>query len=140
MRRELESLAQRLGLGDSVKFLGERIDAQAVMAGAKVFVLASRWEGFGRVIIEALNARVPVVATEVEGIPEIISDGVTGLLTPAEDHQRLAERIVQILSDSPLADRLAAAGLNMVRRRFTVSAMLACEFSFYSRVLHQRHA
>jgi glycosyltransferase involved in cell wall biosynthesis len=137
MRRDLQSLAEGLGLGESAIFLGERTDAQSLMAGAKAFVLPSRWEGFGRVIIEAMNAGVPVIATDVEGIPEIICDGTTGLLVSSENHKRLAHAIMQMIGEPGLGDRIGAAGQKMVRQRFTISRMITCELSFYSRILPQ---
>lgn len=140
LRGALLSLIDDLGLAGSVTLLGQRQDVQSFMAGCAIFALASRWEGFGRVLIEAMNAGAPIVATEVEAIPEVVTHHSTGILVPAEDPDALAAAILHILKEPELAHRLREAALNDVRRRFSIANMVKCEFAFYSYLLQRRES
>ncbi len=111
--------------GATLVFTGRREDVPAVTAALDVAVLPSYREAQGLVILEAMALARPVVATRVGGIPEMIEDGVTGLLVPAHDPGALAAAIVRLLTDHPLADTLARNGHRMVRERFCVERMVA---------------
>lgn len=99
----MEQLAADLGLADAVTFTGYARDPRAWMRAASVFVLPSREEGFGNVITEARSCRVPIVASDVGGVPEALSDGEAGLLVPPQDPGALADAIVSVLTDAELA-------------------------------------
>lgn len=120
-RRELEALAARLGLGPRVAFLGERADVPALLAGLDVAVVPSRFEGFSLSVLEAMACGVPVVATAVGAVPEIVVDGANGLLVPGGDAVKLAGAVGALLRDRALAGRLARAGLETAGR-YTVEA------------------
>lgn len=109
---ELETLAKALGIADQAKFVGRQPHDAVMdyMRAADVFILSSRTEGLSHVLLEALSVKTPAVATAVGGNPEILTDGLNGLLVPSENPDALAEAVQRILSDSTLAERLAQAG------------------------------
>ncbi len=111
--------------GAAVVFTGRREDVPAVTAALDVAVLPSYREAQGLVILEAMALARPVVASDVGGIPEMIEDGVTGLLVPPHDPAALAEAITRLLTDHPLADMIGRAGHRLVHERFCVERMVA---------------
>ena len=123
--RELHRLVAQHGLGERVHFLGFRHDIAPLMRAADVVVHASTLpEPFGRVIVEGMLARRPVIATAAGGVGEIIDDGRTGVLVPPGDAAAIA-RAVQALRDDPgRAAALAAAGAAHARQAFSVGAMV----------------
>ncbi len=137
-RAKVEELAYSLGLDSSVKFLGERHDVLELMAKSSLFVLASRWEGFGRVLLEAMSMGCAIIATSTEGIPEIISNEQNGLLVKTEDALGLSNSIIRLLTDGDLRRRLGGAGKQTARRKFPVSKMLKQETEFYNFILNSR--
>lgn len=94
-------------------------DALRLIADARLFLLCSRREPFGIVLLEAATFNVPVVATSVGGVPEIVADGQTGVLVPSEDVEALAREVVRLLQDRALAARLARGAAERARERFT---------------------
>jgi glycosyltransferase involved in cell wall biosynthesis len=122
-RDSLEAQAASLGISDRVVFTGRREDMPAVTAALDVAVLPSYREAQGLSVLEAMALSRPVIASRVGGIPEMIEDGVTGLLVPPADPEALAEAIVRLLSDHPFADMLAKRGHDLVHDRFCVELM-----------------
>jgi len=108
-RAELEALVQRLGIAARVRFLGFRPDASAVMRALDVLVVPSLSEGTPLVVLEAMTAGVPLVATAVGGIPEQVRHGRDAVLVPPADAGALAAAVVDLLNDPPQARRLADA-------------------------------
>ena len=94
-------------------------EAMRLVAGCRAFVLPSRTEGMGRVLLEAMAARKPIVATRVDGIPTYIEDGENGLLFDPENAEDLAAKLESLLGDAELADRLALEGFRRVFERFS---------------------
>lgn len=123
-RDALEARASELGIADHVVFTGRRDDVPAVTAALDVAVLPSYREAQGLVILEAMALGRPVVASNVGGIPEVIDDGVSGLLVPPGDPAALAAAIVRLLTDHPYADLLARRGHDLVHERFCVELMV----------------
>ena len=123
-REALEAMSHELGIADRVVFTGRRDDVPAVTAALDVAVLPSYREALGLTILEAMALSRPVVASNVGGIPEMIEDGVTGLLVPPRDAEALADAIVRLLRDHPLADMLARAGHDLVHERFCIELMV----------------
>ena len=111
--------------GAKVVFTGRRDDVPSVTGALDVAVLPSYREALGLVILEAMALARPVVATDVGGIPEMVEDGVTGLLVPPRDPVALARAITRLLTDHPLADTLGRSGHRLVRERFCVERMVA---------------
>jgi glycosyltransferase involved in cell wall biosynthesis len=124
LRGDLERLARELGLGDRVQFLGAR-DREAVrryLRDCLLFVLPSRAEPFGIAILEALASRKAVVGTAVGGVPEIIQDGVTGVLVPPDDPEALCKAMQGLLRNDVFRERLAEAGYQRVAQCFQWAA------------------
>jgi glycosyltransferase involved in cell wall biosynthesis len=134
----LRRQATGLGLGDAMHFTGHRDDVADLISLMDVFVLASIYESFGLVLAEAMALCRPIVATCVGGIPEVVSDGVTGLLVPPQQPEALAAAIERCLADPALATRLAAAGRERVVREFTVDVMVRRTMSVYEDALAGR--
>lgn len=135
LRPSLESLAGELGLGDRLEFAGHQPDALALVAAFDVFVLASTWETFGLTLVEALSQEVPVVASRVGGIPEIVDGSTTGLLAEPSDPSDLASKIIRLIEDPDLARRLAVEGCRSVRERFSSELMVDRTQQLYDKLL-----
>lgn len=121
----LEQQAGRLGVRERVHFTGFRDDVAVLLRAADAVVHASVYpEPFGRVIVEGMLARRPVIATEAGGVPEIVTDGETGVLVPAADAAALAGAIASLRDDGARAAELAGRGAAMARSQFTVAAMV----------------
>ncbi|MBN1345058.1 MAG: glycosyltransferase family 4 protein [Phycisphaerae bacterium] len=123
MRSELAAQIDSLGLSETVRLIGFRTDVPDVLAAADVFCLPSRMEGMPNVLLEASAARVPIVATRVGGVPELIADNVTGLLVPPGNADALAGAIGRLIEDPSLRDRLGQAARRQVEQEFSVSAV-----------------
>lgn len=123
LERRLRELAGELGLGDSVRFVEPRSDLMPAYSAADVFALSSLWEGLPYVILEAMSHGLPVVSTNVDGIPEAVEAGVSGLLVPPRDPAALAEAIVRVLGDPAMRARMGEAGQRVVRERFGLERM-----------------
>ena len=130
-REALERRAADLAIRDRVVFTGRRDDVPAVTAALDVAVLPSYREAQGLSILEAMALARPVVASAVGGIPEMIEDGVSGLLVPPHDPPALARAIVRLLTDHPYADVLARAGHDLVHERFCVELMVRAIETIY---------
>ena len=115
-RAELEARAARRGVSARVRCVGRRDDVCDLLHAADLFVHAARWEGFGRVVAEAMAAARPIVATRVGGVAEIVADGVTGRLVDPERADLLAHAIDELLGDRTLARRLGEAAQRFAAR------------------------
>jgi glycosyltransferase involved in cell wall biosynthesis len=135
---ELERLAARLGLGRRIHFLGPRNDVPALLADAAVAVLPSLSEGLSNVLLESMASGAPTVATRVGGAPEVVEDGVNGLLVPPGDAAALARAVGRLLDDRALAVRVGAAARTLVRARFSLAAMVAQTTAVYDALLQGR--
>jgi glycosyltransferase involved in cell wall biosynthesis len=109
LRAELEHEAAEVGVADRIRLLGVRADARALMGAADVVVMPSRWEGLPLSALEALASGTPLVATDVRGLRELVTDGENALLVP-EEPDALAEALRRVLDDPQLAARLGEAG------------------------------
>lgn len=136
LRPELDRLAASLGVGDAVRFLGTRGDVPALLAGASCFVLTSDYEGCPLTVLEAMAAGVPVVATAVGGVPELVSER-TGVLVPAADIEATAHALAGVLGDEPSARRLGDAAREEARSRFSVDRMVAETLALYDEIARE---
>ena len=130
-RDALEAKARELRIAHRVVFTGRRDDVPAVTAALDVAVLPSYREAQGLSILEALALARPVVASKVGGIPEMIEDGVTGLLVEPHDAEGLARAISRLLTDHPYADTLARQGHDLVHDRFCIELMVEAVEAIY---------
>lgn len=132
---ELTTLATRLGLTERVQFLGLRGDVPTLLAASDVFVLASDLEGHPLSVMEAMSAGLPAIATAVGGVPEIVGDGVSGLLAPAGDVGAVAGHIRTLLTDSALRSTMGRAAQERAVAEFDVSVMAERYHQLYQRLL-----
>jgi len=123
-RASLERQAADLGISGSVHFLGFRSDVPRLLAAFDLFAISSRLEGFCNSVLEAFAAGVPVVATSAGGLPEMVINEETGLLTPVADPPALAAAILRVAVDPALGERLAGAGRSLVESEYTVERMV----------------
>ncbi len=135
LRSSLQQLAHELGVGDRVHFMGWWSDMAGALGDADVVVLASRNEGTPVVLIEALAAARPVVATDVGGTSYVVQHGRTGRLCPPGDEGALAEALKQVLSDKAGAAAMAETGRSVVLERFSLGAALANHLRLYQDLL-----
>ncbi len=139
-RRRLETLVRDRGLDDRIVFLGHREDVPALLAGADLFVLASRSEAFPNGAIEAMAAGLPVVATAVGGLLDLIDDGRTGVLVPPDDPPALASALRRVLDDPAAAAALGEAARRSALRRYSFDRMVAAFEGLYLSELERRPA
>ncbi len=123
LRDELEAQAAALHVSQNVRFLGRRQDVAALMSLADLFVFPSRFEGMPNAVLEAMSHGLPVIATAVQGVDEIIRDGENGILVPLEDPAALAAAILRMLSQPAERQRLGTAARQTIEGAYTVERM-----------------
>jgi glycosyltransferase involved in cell wall biosynthesis len=123
--KELRIRAARLGVEERVCFMGVRRDVPALMDRFDLFVLPSLWEGLPNVVIEAMAARRAVVATNVDGTPEAVGHGWTGLLVPPASPGALAQAMERLLREPALRQKFGAAGRRKAEEQFGLARMIA---------------
>jgi glycosyltransferase involved in cell wall biosynthesis len=131
-------LASQLGLSERVAFLGQRNDVSSVLAGAQVFVLASRWEGFPRSVLEGMRAGLPIVASAVGGVHEAVEHEVHGLLVPPGDAAGLTSALRRLFGDAALRARMGAEARRHYEERFTFTHMIDRALAVYQAVVAER--
>ncbi len=138
LRRELEQRAGQPGLQGRVHFLGARRDLGNILAAIDIFVMPSLWEGLPLSLVLAMGAGLPVVATRVAGIPEVVQDGVNGVLVPPNDSARLGAALAALVGDAAMRARLGNAARDFVRPRFGIDRYVASVTALYSRLLAEK--
>lgn len=133
LRPQLQSQIQRLGLAGRARLLGARADIPAVLAAATLSVLPSRWEGFGLVLLEAMAAGRPIIASQVSAIPEVL--GEAGVLVAPDDPAALAAAITALLADAPGRAALAEAGRARLAAHFAPGSMITATEKLYRETL-----
>lgn len=133
LREELERQAAALGIAQNVIFTGEQLHVADFYAMFDIFVLSSRSEGLGNVILEAMQFGAPIVATRVGGVPELVRDGETGLLVEPESPESLAAGIENMLADRDTARAFAANASEFVKK-FTVESYVTEMQNYYERL------
>lgn len=132
---EFRRLASALGIADRVHWLGWRADAAELMAAFDVLLAPSLWEGFGLVLLEAMSRRIPVIASRVSAIPEIVLDGETGILIEPRDVDALTSAIARLLSDRALRKHMGLLGAARLEERFSVERMVDGTIAVYDKAL-----
>jgi glycosyltransferase involved in cell wall biosynthesis len=140
LRASLEAQVRSLGLDGAVRFVGWRRDLAQVYGAMDVVGLTSRNEGTPVSLIEALAAGLPVVATAVGGVPDVIRQGETGLLIPPGNPAAFAAALDQIVSDADLRQRMSARGRSEVEQRFGRERLVAEVAALYFRLLRRRES
>ncbi len=131
LRRGVEEAIRRRRLNGRVRLLGFRDDVPDLLRASDVFVLSSWWEGMPLAIIEAMLAGLPVVATAVGGIPELVEHGVTGLLIRVGDAGGLAQALARLVADDPLRRRMGEAGRRRALQSFNLQDTVAHTLALY---------
>jgi len=138
LRSELDSLTKALGIDSQVRFTGFRSDCEALMKQLDLFCLPSLSEGLSSAILAAMASSLPVVATRVGGIPELVIDEQTGLLVQPNDPDALAQALERLLSSSELRRLYGSEGRRRVEAHFTISRKLDETERFYSTLLDRK--
>ena len=134
-RKSLENLVKKLNIRDKVYFLGKMPGARDYIKNFQIFVLPSLFEAFGLVILEAFSVKVPVIATSVGGIPEIISDGIDGILVPPKNINALSNAIVTLIEKENMRNELAQKGYEKFINEFTSAKMAKRTRAVYEEIL-----
>lgn len=134
-RVALGALAEQLGIAGRTTFLGWRADVPRLLQALDLYVQPSLSEGLPMALLEASAAGLPIVATAVGGVPEIVMDGQTGLLVAPQDPEAMAEALVRLLSDPNLASTLSTNARDRARREFSAEAMAAKYMALYEELL-----
>lgn len=124
------------GLSEHVRLMGFRDDLAALVPGLDLLVHPARREGLGVAVLEAMSCGVPVVASDAGGIPDVVEHGVSGWLFPAGDRRALRDSVLRMLGDEAVRLRLARAGRERVRSRFSIRRMSRGYVEVYNRVLN----
>jgi len=139
-RGALENRVAELGLNRVVKFVGEQLDLVPWLSAADLFLLPSAQESFGMAALEAMACEVVVVASRVGGLPEIIDDGVTGILCAADDLDAMANRAVAVLKDAAARARMGRAASLHTRATYCVDRIVPLYEQYYGEVLDGRRS
>ena len=137
-RAGLLALSKRLELTDRVRFVGHQENVWAWLAALDVFVLSSDWEGMPNALLEAMAAGLPVVATEVGGIPDVMVESVNGFLVPPRDPTSLAQAITHLLDDPDLRQQMGQVGRERVIEHFSVERMVERTQNLYEQLLAEK--
>ncbi len=138
LREELEAVAARLGIGDHVVFTGFREDMLEIMATFDIFTLPSLWEGLGIVLLEAMAFRLPIVASRVGGITDVVVEGETGLLVPPRDPAALAAALVELLRDGEKRKAMGEKGYRRVAEEFRDETMNEEMLALYEKLFEKK--
>ena len=130
---ELKYKAADLNIADNVQFLGWRSDVPQIMMGLDIFLIPSLWEGFGLVALEAMSKRLPVIASRVSALPEVVAEGETGLLIPPKDPESIVSAISLLLDDHALAAHMGLVAEDRVEQAFSVARMAEETIAVYRR-------
>jgi L-malate glycosyltransferase len=132
---DVSQLAQTLGIADDVLFLGEQDLVVPLLSVADVFLLPSAQESFGLAALEAMACEVPIVASRVGGLPEVVEHGVSGYLHAPDDRDAMAQSIVRLLTDDALHDRMAAAAARTARDLYCDGKIVPEYEAYYKEVM-----
>jgi len=138
-RSKLVTIGRRLGLERSITFVGFQRQVFDYISVFDIFVLPSVLEGFGIVLLEAMALEKPIVASRVGGIPDIVKDGVSGLLVPPRDSVALASALIQLLHDRDRRLKMGRAGRHRLEQHFTLGGMVKVIQDIYAGLLPFNH-
>jgi len=130
-RVDAEAEARELGLSDKVFFLGKIEAVAPLLAGADLFLMPSKSESFGLSALEALATGVPVIGSDVAGLPEVVTDGENGFLRPVGDVDGMAEAAIELLRDERRWQQMSTRAAADARERFSLDAIVSDYEAFY---------
>ena len=137
LRPAVEKAIAEMRLAGKVLFLGIRDDVPKLLAGCETFILSSDYEGVPLAVLEAMAAGKPVIATTVGGVPELVEDGVTGILVPPRDPQALAQAILRLVKDPDLRQRMGKAAQERTLERFDIARTAREYEALYLKLLEE---
>ena len=135
LKEEIQNLIDRLKISKKVILTGVRHDIPELLAVMDVFVLSSLWEGLPRVFPQAMAMGLPIVATNVDGAPEAVKDGINGFLVPPKDFTTLAQRTLQLIENPGLARKMGEAGRKMAHPDFCIKEMVRKTEHLYMKLI-----
>ena len=138
LRERLEALSKELGVRDNVIFAGFRNDIKEILSAVDLLVAPSLLEGFPMITLEAMAMAKPIIATNIDGITEQITDGVNGILVPPKDPSALAEAVIRVLNDKELARSMGLAAREKVEQEFSVEKMVEETEKVYLSLLKEK--
>jgi glycosyltransferase involved in cell wall biosynthesis len=134
-REKLERTIDELKIRESLQMLGRRDDMPAVYASFDIMVSSSRQEGLPMAILEGMASSVPLVATSVGEVPTVVQDGITGLIVPPDNVERLAAAILELLRDEPKRKRFGAAARELIEEEYSAERMTADYLRVYDEAI-----
>ena len=134
---DASGLARSLGITDAVEFVGEQEQVVPLLSAADVFLLPSVQESFGLAALEAMSCEVPVVASRIGGLPEVVEDGVTGFLHAPDDLDGMAASTLRLLTDDALHRRVGSAARDVARRKYCDSKIVPVYEAYYREILEK---
>lgn len=137
LRKRLELLAEQSGLGQRIHFLDLRADVGEILAACRLLVLPSRWEGMPNVLLEAMASRLPVVATDVEGVCELLGDQAERQTVAYGDTTGFAQKVQALLDNPNLAAAVGMANRERVERQFSIERMVRAYETLFENVVGQ---
>ena len=137
MKERLALEAERYGISDHVHFAGHREDVGSLLSAGDLFTMPSVNEGMGLAIVEAMACSLPVVASRVGGIPEVVDDGITGILVPPDDADALAKACSELLLDADARTRMGSEGERRARSRYGIHTALENTAAVYLELMER---
>ncbi len=136
---QMQAYATELGISERIRFAGQRLDVEKILARSQVSLLTTNWEGFPLSILEAMRAGLPVIASDVGGIGEAVQDEETGYLVPRGNVDVLRDRLARLLSDPAQRVRLGANARRRYEERFTLEHFVSQTLAVYRNVLAEQN-
>lgn len=136
-RKNIERKIAELGITDHVKLPGLRKDIPEILKSIDLFVLPTLQEALGTSFLEAMAMRKPVVGTRIGGVPDVVMDGVSGVLVEPEDPAILAKEIINLLGNQDMMNKMGNKGRRIVEERYSVDIMVNRLYSFYNSLLKE---
>ncbi|MEA3560266.1 MAG: glycosyltransferase, partial [Candidatus Omnitrophota bacterium] len=137
-RKRLEHYVKNLGLLENVVFMGQYEDVRRIVSIFDIFVLSSLNEGMGRCLLEAQALGVPVVATKVGGVLEVVKDGLTGILVPARNPKVMTEAIINLLKDRSLRKDMSRQARGWIGNKFNAEDMVGKIADLYEELIRKK--
>lgn len=138
LKEEIENEVKGLPLSDRFIFLGNRDDVAEILANSQIFLLISNWEGLPLSILEAMRAGLPVIASNVGGVGEVVQNGKTGFLIEKGDKESLKEKITLLIDQPELRKQMGLSGRETYLENFTFERMVNETFTFYQTIINKK--